>query len=313
MADHIIEVSTDFRGTDGLMESDLKKVLPCREFHDVVNALEKNDLTSARAIVTFSKLPHVRRGNGLVHIIDMKRYTFDDPDNDNRPTTRIVFNIYGDAKSASYEDPLFVCTIEDADWTTMEVSRFVLDAGSESKAAFREPAAHWPRWGPRGMLLITWVAYNSGCTTIWLEDVWDRLVPGVPKDVVLDDYRKAHDLSYCDRQLVVTSDAYARILRLLRDRDAAAAGSVARAEAVAGLAKTAYATDLKDRIDAEYAQAVVDGTLDTAIDSGYYGLFNFVKDGDKIAVRKQKTLQIKGTRVPFRLLRTTAALRPCWH
>lgn len=305
MADarHDIAVTSEFKGTDNLDEGKLEGLLLCPDFRDAVAALKDRQFSALRVVATFAKLQRAVYTIDLTYMPSKMPEDYDD---------RIRVEIHG-RPSAVAAGPVIKCHIDkfaDAPWQRMEVVSFVLGVTPDAKDGFRQRPKPWPGWGPRGMLVVMWVAYNCGVTTIDLDDAWDRIVPGVPPDVYVKDYVKDHDVYQLGGQIRVKSSHYSRVLRLLRDRAATTKGSDEYEALTTALAKTSYATDLRDQYNREYDQAQRDGTLDAAIAVGYYGLFNFEQSPEAPSDRQQRVIEIKGTRSP--MLRTTAAATPRW-
>jgi len=192
-----------------------------------------------------------------------------------------------------------------------DVTDFVYNASSQAKVAFKLQGNidRWPRWGPRGMLVIQWCAYNFGCTNVVLDDCFSRNV------MVPDEMIKPLKLSYTQekkdgpKQPSIRSTQFRDIMQLLHLKhggdvvpNVAFGVDVTDPEA---LSHTVYAKDaaLAEILDSEYEQAEAAGTIENAIRFGYYGQFGFHHvdqqdaDGEWMADTMAHPLEIKNTRM----------------
>lgn len=151
---------------------------------------------------------------------------------------------------------------------------------------------NWFGYMPRAMLLIRWIAVNLGYTKLVLTDDWDFFVrTGMQEDVLSDTSSDEYGVGVFDNSYnALDSENYVELFKGLQRGD--------------NRELKKYNPIVIDKVERDYKQAVKDGLVETIIENGYYGRFNFKRHDPIIHGRLAvKVDDMKTTRTPFNFTR----------
>ena len=154
---HRINVTTEFAGTDNVVEDELERLLKCPDLQTAVNEVKSSVISELTVTASFKKLD-------TRYIIVFTYAT--PPDEEHQDYIKI--DIYGPSRKTG---AVISCSIsQSTKWELLTVDSFVLDVGAAPKANFKQDKA-WPGWGPRGFLVSSSRRCGLGWQFVQLADL----------------------------------------------------------------------------------------------------------------------------------------------